>query len=117
MTLEGFHGECFHALLAGAYVNAVAATKAVEHIYLLYELHTGEWLADSVDSVVCAKRCFLHLLCVEKERTDSCVRTNVCTLVALDTVVGQPLGNECCHTTFLIFSSALGPCAIYAVNE
>ena len=44
----------------------------------------------------------LELVIGQNERTDGSVRTDICALVALDTVVFVPCGNECLDTTLLI---------------
>ncbi len=117
LSFERLHFESLHALLAGTYVNAVAATETVEHVDSLDEAHAFECSAESGQ---CAG--FAHGRCcnfgfVENERTDSCVRADICTLVTLDTVLRIPFGNESCHTAFLISCSALGPCAVSIVLE
>ena len=93
--------EDFHALLAGTYVNAVAASETVKHVDGLHEAHAGECLADSRYSGIFAERCGLHLLGSEDERTYGGVRTNIGTLVALYTVFLFPFGNESGHTAEL----------------
>ena len=45
------------------------------------------------------------------------MRTNKCTLVTLDTVVGIPYGNKACYTTLLVSRSALLPCAVLVTLE
>ena len=43
------------------------------------------------------------------------MRTNECTLVALDAVVGVPYGNEACYATLLVGGCALFPSAVLVV--
>ncbi len=112
MCLEGLHLKSFHALLAGTYVNAVAASETVKHVDGLHEAHAGKCLADSRYSGIFAERCGLHLLGSEDERAYGGVRTNIGTLVALYTVFLFPFGNESGHTALLVLGCALLPCAV-----
>ena len=50
LSLEGLHLESLHALLAGTYINAVAATETVENVDSLNEAHAFESRAESGDS-------------------------------------------------------------------
>ena len=115
LGLEGFHFESLHAFLAGTYINTVAAAETVENVDGLHELHAGECLSDGGES--CFDGRSVHLGLVEHEGTDSGVRTNVGALVTLDTVVGNPFGNECCHTALFVSCSALLPCAVFNTDE
>ena len=117
LGLEGFHLESLHALLAGADVNAVAAAEAVEHVDGLDETHAGELLADCGECLVLGHGGVGHLAGVEHERTDGGVGADVCALVALDTVLFIPFGNEGCHTAFLVGGGAVGPVAVGDVVE
>ena len=45
------------------------------------------------------------------------MRTNVCTLVTLDTVFRIPFRNECRYTTFFVFSSTLIPSTVFDTLE
>ena len=55
LSLQRLHGEGFHALLAGAYVNAVAAAEAVEDVYGLDEVHTLERGTECRNGTFCAE--------------------------------------------------------------
>ena len=41
--------------------------------------------------------------CAKNERTDGSMRTNICTLVTLDTVFSIPFRYECSYTTFFSY--------------
>ena len=45
------------------------------------------------------------------------MRTNVCTLVTLDTSFRIPFRNECSYTTFFVFSCTLMPCTVFDTLE
>ena len=59
------------------------------------------------------KRGGIHLGGIKHERTDSCVRAYICTLVALDTVLFIPLRHESRHAALLIAGRALLPCTVF----
>ena len=82
-----------------------AATQTVEHRSLdaeVHTLHSGRSL--HLESIVGSSEA-LDLVLVEDERTDGSVRTDVSTLVTLDTVVLVPNGNEGLYTALLVSSS------------
>ena len=112
LALEGFHLQCLDALLAGAYVYAVAATETVEHVDSLDEAHTLERRAEGRDSAGLAHGRAFDFVFVEHEGADSCVGAYVCTLVTLYTVFFEPFGHECGNTAFFVCGSALFPCAV-----
>ena len=116
LAFEVFHCQCFATLLriTRTDVGTVTATQTVENVYLHTECHAFE----------CLTHCFqlselsaLLLFSVEYERTDRSVRTNVCTLVTLDTVFSIPFRNECSYTTFFVFSSSLIPSTVFDTLE
>ena len=84
--------------IARTYVGTVAATQAVHYAHLdaeVHALHGCRSLHFDNRSVEA-----LHFFGIENERTDRSVRTNVCTLVTLDTVVCVPCRDKGCHTAF-----------------
>ncbi|CDA49509.1 unknown [Bacteroides stercoris CAG:120] len=110
------HGKSLATLLrvARTDVGTVTATQTVENVYLHTECHAFE----------CLTHCFqlselstLLLFSVEYERTDRSVRTNVSTLVTLDTVFRIPFGNESCHTAFFVLSRTLFPSTVFDTLE
>ena len=99
--------------IAGTYVGAVAASETVENARLYDEVHTLHcgWSLHLDGSAVEAFKFFVS----QNERTDGSVRTNVSTLVALDTVFGVPFRNKCLDTALLISRRAVLPCAVYSI--
>jgi len=78
------------------------------------ECHAVEYLTNSFQLSEVGT---LLLFSVEDERTDGSVRTNVSTLVTLDTVFGIPCRNECGNTAFFILGSTLFPSTIFDTLE
>ena len=98
---------------AGADIYPVAAAETVEDVdSLMKRMPVNASCLISWDCGILAERCGCHLCCVENERADCGVRTDICTLVTLDTVLGEPFGNESCDAAFLICGRALLPCAV-----
>src|SRR5574344_975636 len=116
LTFEVNHRECFAAFLriTRTYVYTVAASQAVEYVNLHTECHTVECLAYSFELVELGT---LLLFCIENKRTDSSVRTNIRTLVTLNTVFRIPCRNESCNTTFLIFCCTYFPSTVFNALE
>ena len=110
------HRQSLATLLrvARTYVNAVAATQTVEYVYLHAEGHAVEYLSYGLQLSEVGT---LLLLGVENKRTDGSVRTNVSTLVTLDTVLGIPSRNEGSYATFLILGSTLFPSTVFDTLE
>ena len=99
------HSESLAQLrIARADVSTVAASETVENRNLNGEVHAlhgcGSLHVEGLALVA------LHLLVGHNERTDGSVRTDICTLVALDAVVDVPSRNESLHTTLLVSGSA-----------
>ena len=111
-----FHGQCFATLLriTRTDVSTVSATQTVENINLDTECHTVEYFTYCFQLFELSTLLFF---CIENERTDRSVRTNVCTLVTLDTVFRIPFGNKCSNTTFFVFSSTLIPSTVFDTLE
>ena len=110
LGFERLHDKSLVAAHTRADVGTVAATEAVEHVDLLTEVHA----LHGGGSLHFKRRCgeAFHFLFVHHERTDGCVRADICTLVTLDTVLGNPLGNECGDTALLVSGRTLFPRAI-----
>ncbi len=117
LGFERLHFESLHALLAGTYVNAVAAAKTVEHVDSLNKAHAFECRTERGNRACFAEGSSLYLCLVENERTDRSVRTYICTLVALYTVLFEPFGHESCHTAFLVCSCTLLPGSVRNILE
>ena len=117
LALEIDHSKCLACLrITRTNIDTVTATEAVHHADLHTEVHTlhgsrSFHLAGS--STVEACEFFL----IEHERTDTSVRTNIRTLVTLDTVVSSPNRNEGRHTTFLELSGSCRPCTVLDALE
>ena len=111
LRLKRTHNE--RLLLRGTDIDAVTATRTIERRYLHTELESLG-LAQALLPLK-TRSCSLLLGC--EERTDSCVRTYVGTLVALDTVVNLPLGNIHSDTALLPRSCTVIPSAILAALE
>ena len=116
LAFEVFHSQSLATLLRVARTNigTVAATQTVENVYLNTECHTVKCFTYILQLSEVGT---LLLFSIEYERTDGSVRTNVCTLVTLDTVFSVPFGNECSYTTFLIFGSTLFPSTVFNTLE
>ena len=115
LTLQRNHRQRLVALEARTYIRTVAATQAVHNVHLHTELHA---LHGSRSLHVDHREVSTSLLrIVQYERTDRCVRTNVSTLVTLDTVRTVPYRNKGSHTTLLILRSALIPSTILDALE
>ena len=56
-------------------------------------------------------------VCIQYEWTDCSVRTNISTLITLDTVFHVPYRNECSYTTFFVECSTIVPSSVLATNE
>ena len=106
-SFERLHRQCLFALHTRTYIHTVAATEAVECVYYLNELHTGELLADSVQCFAFCKWCACQFVGSHQERTNSCVRTYISTLVTLNTSSCIPFGNKCRNATTFVLSCAL----------
>ena len=116
LSFQVFHGQSLATLLRIARTNigTVTATQTVEHVYLNTECHTVKLLTYSFQ---CFELSTLLFFSIEHERTDRSVRTNVCTLVTLDTVFSIPFGNECSYTTFFVLSCSLMPSTVFDTLE
>ncbi len=109
LGFERLHFESLHALLAGTYVNAVAAAETVEHVDSLNKAHAFECRTERGNRACFAEGSSLYLCLVENERTDRSVGAYICALVALYAVLFEPFGHESCHTAFLVCSCTLLP--------
>ncbi len=111
-----FHGQCFATLLriTRTDVSTVSATQTVENINLDTECHTVEYFTYCFQLFELSTLLFF---CIENERTDRSVRTNVSTLVTLDTVFRIPFRNESCHTAFFVLSRTLFPSTVFDTLE
>ena len=89
--------QCFSVLVTRTNICTVATTNAIEYAHLNAEVHASHWLGNF--HFECGILKALHLFLVENERTDTSMRTNVGTLVTLDTVFGSLLGVEGFNTT------------------
>ena len=117
LCLDGLHNESALALVlcaCRADVCAYAAACAVQSRNDHCVLHAGEL------------HCVLglngsgsrsSLFSVHDNRTDNSMRADECTLVTLDTVLGDPLGNVNCDTALLISSGALRERTVGNINE
>ena len=108
--VERHHLEGLLTLLARADIGAVAAAETVEHGGLNAEVHTLHSLrSQHVDGLALKLG---GLLVVEDERTDGSMRTAEGTLVALDTVLRIPLGDESLDATLVVGGGAGIPVAV-----
>ena len=116
LAFEVFHCQCFATLLriTRTDVSTVTATQTVENVNLDTECHTVEYFTYCFQLFELST---LLLFSIEYERTDRSVRTNVCTLVTLDTVFWIPFRNECGYTTFFVFRSTLIPSTVFDTLE
>ena len=89
LGVERLHGECLLALLSGADISTVTAAETVEDVDLDAEAHTLKLLTDGRLGYV-ALGSILHLLLIEDKGTDGSVRTNIGTLITLDTILLMP---------------------------
>ena len=97
LGLKALHGKSLLALLAGTYVRAGAAAKAVKHGYGYRELISGH--AGKRKGLSGYIRCF----CIAyRNGTDTCMRTYIGAEVTLDTVIGIPGRNIDCHAALLV---------------
>ena len=110
------HRQCLAAFLrvARAYVHAVSAAQAVEHVHLHAERHAVECLAHSLQHREVGS---LLLLGIKHERTDGSMRANIRTLVALDAVLGIPYRHKSSHAAFFILGSARFPRSVLDAFE
>ena len=81
------------------------------------ECHTCKRFSDSSKGLTLLEWRGSELVGSKHERTDSSVRTDVGTLVTLDTVLCIPFGNECRNTALLIFGSTILPNAVGVLGE
>jgi len=116
LAFKVFHGQCLATLLriTRTDVGTVTATQTIENVYLNTECHTIECFTYSFQLLELST---LLLFSIEYERTDRSVRTNVSTLVTLNTVFSIPFGNECSYTTFFVFGSTLIPSTVFDTLE
>ena len=116
-SYELCHREGLVTLLTWTNISTVATTCTVENWYLNTELHSFELLwSDDVECLLIE----VSLLClIQYEWTDTSVRTNVWTLVTLDTVLCIPLWNEGSNTTLVECSCTYWPCTVNStmINE
>ena len=109
------HAEALFGL-CGTYVHAIAATGTVgnrhahdKFIFLQIRLSVGELNSGGF--------CGRGLVGVQQERTDGCMRTYKCTVVALDTGVGIPHGDADRNAAFFVSGSACRHCAVLIGEE
>lgn len=112
LGFEGFHLEGLNALLAGAYVNAVGASEAVEDVDGLDEAHTLEGGSESGNCSGLAHGGSGGFGLGEDEGTDGGVRAYICALVALDAVLFLPFGDEGCDAALFVAGGTLFPGAV-----
>ena len=112
LAFQMFHSQSLATLLriTRTDVGTVTATQTVENVNLDTECHTVEYFTYSFQHL---EVCTLLLFSIQNERTDRSVRTNISTLVTLDTVFSIPFGNESSYTTFFVFSCTLIPSTIF----
>ena len=113
LAFERFHYQCL--VRSRADVRTVAATGTIQYGNLHSEL-VGFGSSDTLNGLH-AGRSSCSLFFGQQERTDRCVRTNICTLVTLDTVFRLPFGNLNSHSTFFITRRTCIPCSIFAAVE
>ena len=106
LALKRLHNQSL--VLGGADIDTVAATRTIQRRHLYAEL-VGLGLAQTLLPRQ-ARSCGLLLRC--EERTDSGVRADIRTLVALDTVVNDPLGNVHGDTALLVCGRTVVPRAV-----
>ncbi len=110
LSFKWNHCKSLFAFLAWADIGAVAAAETVENINLLNIVHAFHcFRSKHVKSFALE---ILNFFVCHYERTDGSVRTAEGTLVALDTVVGIPNGNESCYATFFVSCCALFPSTV-----
>ena len=116
LSFKRLHSQSLATLLrvARTYVSTVTATQAVHNVYLYAECHTVKLFTNSFQ---CCEVCTSLFVSIQYEWTDSSVRTNVCTLVTLDTSFRIPFWNECSYTTFFVFSCTLIPSTVFDTLE
>ena len=107
---EGHHCECLTIFVARTNVGTVTTTHTVEHAHLYAEVHSCHRLWHL--HFECCILEVLHFFFVENEWADTSVRTNVSTLVTLDTIVGSPLGVESLNATFFESRRTICHCTI-----
>ena len=115
LTFQRSHRQRLVALESRTDIGTVTATQTVENINLHTELHTLH--CSRSFHIQHREVCTLLFFVIQNERTDRSVRTNISTLVTLDTVCFIPNRNKCSYTTFFIFCSALMPCTVFDTLE
>ena len=116
LAFEVLHDQRLATLLRITRTNigTVTATQTVKNVYLHTESHAFECLTYSFQLSEVGT---LLLFGIQYERTDSSVRTNIGTLVTLDTVFRIPFGNECGNTTLFVFCGSLMPSTVFDTLE
>ena len=116
LSFKRLHSQSLATLLrvTRTYVSTVTATQAVHNVYLYTECHAVELFSYSFQ---CREVCTSLFVCIQYEWTDSSVRTNISTLVTLNTSFRIPFWNECSYTTFFVFSCTLMPCTVFDTLE
>ena len=116
LAFQMFHCKSLASLLRIARTNigTVTTTQTVKHVNLDAECHSVKLFTYSFQ---CLEVCTLLFFSVKYERTDGSMRTNICTLVTLDTVFSIPFRYECSYTTFFVLSSTLFPSTVFDAFE
>ena len=116
LSFQSSHLKRFTTLLRITRTNigTVTTTQTVKHVNLNTECHSVKLFTYSFQ---CFEVCTLLFFSVKYERTDGSMRTNICTLVTLDTVFSIPFRYECSYTTFFVLSSTLFPSTVFDAFE
>ena len=110
LSTEWLHKE--RLTLCRTYIHTVTATCTVKWRNLNAELVSLSVTKTLLELSTLWSCCYLLLSC--EEWTDSCVRTNVCTLITLDTSIYIPTRNVYSNTTLLPSCSTIVPSTILA---
>ncbi len=114
LSLKWFHNERLN--FGTANLNAVAATSTVKNADLYTILNTVITLTVRLDCGSVSRHA-QHFLLVDQERTDSSVRTNISTLVTLDTVFRLPFRYVNSNTTLFISCCSWRESTIFTSKE
>ena len=113
IACEWNHSKCLAILITRTNIGAVSTTNTVENANLNAEVHTSHRFWYFHIQCIVAKS--INFFVIKNEWTDTSMRTNVCTLITLYTVLWGPFRVECLNTTLFECSRTVLHCTVYHI--
>ena len=115
LCIQRFHYQCF--FFCGTCCYADTTALAVQRIHLDAETILSDFASAFCRFCYVAFGGVLRFFFCQQERTDTCVRTYVRTLVTLDTFCCIPFRNVDGNTTFFVSGSTQRYSTVFSANE